>query len=83
MPKTIGYLRVSTVEQDLDKNKTDILRLAHAQELGQVEFVEEKASGRIHWRKRKIADVLGSLAQDDHLIVSAHQRSASGQESTG
>ncbi len=74
MPKTIGYLRVSTAQQDLDKNKTDILRLAHAKELGHVEFVEEKASGGIHWRKRKIADVLGTLSEDDHLIVSELSR---------
>ena len=25
--KTIGYLRVSTIDQDLDKNKAEILRL--------------------------------------------------------
>ena len=74
MPKTIGYLRVSTAQQDLDKNKTDILRLAHAKELGHVAFVEEKASGKIHWRKRKIADVLGTLSEDDHLVVSELSR---------
>ena len=33
-PKTIGYLRVSTGLQDLDKNKADILRLANQEDLG-------------------------------------------------
>ncbi len=32
--KTIGYLRVSTAEQDLDKNKSDILLLANEKHLG-------------------------------------------------
>jgi len=27
--KTIAYLRVSTVDQDIEKNKNDILRLAN------------------------------------------------------
>jgi hypothetical protein len=31
MPKTIAYLRVSTVDQDLDKNKANILHLANDQ----------------------------------------------------
>jgi DNA invertase Pin-like site-specific DNA recombinase len=46
-PKTIGYLRVSTGAQDLDKNKADILRLANQEDLGRVQFVEEKVSGKV------------------------------------
>ncbi len=46
-PKTIGYLRVSTGAQDLDKNKADILRLANQEDLGRVQFVEEKVSGKM------------------------------------
>jgi len=34
-PKTIAYLRVSTTEQDLEKNKFDILQLANEKGLGQ------------------------------------------------
>jgi Resolvase, N terminal domain. len=55
MAQTIGYLRVSTADQDLEKNKADILALANHHNLGQVKFIEEKASGKISWRKRKIA----------------------------
>ena len=40
--KTIGYLRVSTASQELEKNKADILKLANEKNLGQVIFVEEK-----------------------------------------
>ncbi|MDE0304960.1 MAG: recombinase family protein [Albidovulum sp.] len=62
-PRTIGYFRVSREEQDLDKNRADILALANREDLGRVEFVEEKASGRIAWRKRRIADMLDELRE--------------------
>ena len=45
--KTIGYLRVSTIDQDLEKNKADILHLANNKDLGKVHWVEEKVSGKI------------------------------------
>jgi DNA invertase Pin-like site-specific DNA recombinase len=32
-PRTIAYLRVSTHEQDVAKNQTDILLLAHRKQL--------------------------------------------------
>ncbi len=74
MPATIGYLRVSTLEQDLDKNKADLLVLANEKKLGNVEFIEEKASGKTHWRKRKIGQVLGDLQAGDNLLVSELSR---------
>ena len=47
MPKNIAYFRVSTQDQDLDKNKADILHFANDKDLGKVEFVEEKISGTV------------------------------------
>ena len=41
-PKTIAYLRVSTIDQDIEKNKAAILALANHKVLGHVQFVEEK-----------------------------------------
>ncbi len=73
-PKTVGYLRVSTADQDLDKNKSDILVLANQKHLNQVEFVEEKTSGKISWRKRQIANIIDTLAEGDSLIVSELSR---------
>lgn len=52
MTRTIGYLRVSTTDQGLDKCKIDILRLANDKRLGHVEWIEEKVSGVKDWRKR-------------------------------
>ncbi len=72
--KTIGYLRVSTEAQGLDKNRADILALANREDLGRVTFVEEKVSGKIPWRKRKIATVLDDLREGDALIVSELSR---------
>ena len=72
--KTIGYLRVSTADQDLDKNKSDILHLANEKKLGTVEWVKEKASGKINWRKRKIAQVIDSLKEGDTILVSELSR---------
>ena len=74
MTKTIGYLRVSTVEQDVGKNKADILKLANDKRLGHVEFVDEKVSGTKDWRKRKLGDVLSTLQSGDSLIVSELSR---------
>lgn len=74
LTQTIGYLRVSTADQDMEKNKADILAFANRQDLGRVAFVEEKASGKIAWRKRKIANILESLSTGDHLIVSELSR---------
>ena len=72
--KTIGYLRVSTADQDLKKNRADILQLANEKKLAQVEWVEEKVSGRVSWKKRKIAAVINQLEEGDTIIVSELSR---------
>ncbi|MGA2297668.1 MAG: recombinase family protein [FCB group bacterium] len=72
--KTTAYLRVSTIQQDLEKNKLEILKLANEKKLGNVDFVEERISGKISWKKRKIAEILDNLKKDDNLIVSELSR---------
>lgn len=66
---TIGFLRVSTLLQDLEKNKLDILQFANTHKLGNVEFVEEKVSGTKDWKKRKLGTLLDSMVKGDVLIV--------------
>jgi DNA invertase Pin-like site-specific DNA recombinase len=73
-PKTIAYLRVSTIDQDIEKNKAAILALANQKVLGHVQFVEEKVSGKISWRKRKIAEILDTVQKGDNVIVSELSR---------
>lgn len=73
-PKTMAYLRVSTIDQDLEKNKAAILALANTKVLGHVQFVEEKISGKVSWRKRKIAEILETSQKGDNIIVSELSR---------
>ncbi len=68
-PKVIGYLRVSTQDQDLEKNKADILLFANERRIGHVEWVEEKVSGTKGWRTRELAKAVESLKAGDWLIV--------------
>jgi DNA invertase Pin-like site-specific DNA recombinase len=72
--KTVAYLRVSTIDQDLEKNKADILHLANEKDLGRVHFEEEKVSGTVPWKKRKIAGILEELGQGDNILVSELSR---------
>ncbi|MDE0524485.1 MAG: recombinase family protein [Boseongicola sp.] len=65
---------MSRQEQDLDKNQADILALANREDLGRVAFIEEKVSGRIAWRKRRIADILEELREGDVFVVSELSR---------
>ena len=74
MPKNIAYLRVSTLEQDNAKNKTDILSLANEKGLGKVEFVEDKISEKVYWKGRKIFTVLNQLEKGDVLLISEFSR---------
>ncbi len=72
--RTIAYLQVSTTDQDVEKNKSDILHLANEKGLGKVEWIEEQASGRISWRKREIAQVMEKLQPGESLVVSELSR---------
>jgi DNA invertase Pin-like site-specific DNA recombinase len=72
--RVIGYLRVSTADQNIEKNKADILQPANHHDLGRVRFVEEKISGKVSWRKRKVAEILESLQANDAIVVSELSR---------
>ena len=72
--KTVGYLRVSSDTQDIEKNKAEILVFANNKKLGQVIWVEEIVSGKVSWRKRKIGGVISDLQARDHLVVSELSR---------
>lgn len=67
--RIVGYIRVSTEEQDTYKNRAAILELVNNRGFGQVEFVEERVSGRKPWKGRKIGQVVQSLTAGDILII--------------
>ena len=72
--KTTAYLRISTVDQDIEKNKSDILKLANEKRLGYVEFIEEQISGKVSWRNRKIFAIINEAKKDHVIIVSELSR---------
>lgn len=74
--RVIGYLRVSTQDQDLEKNKADILAFANERRIGPVDWVEEKISGTKDWRKRELGQVVASLQKGDWLITPEFSRLA-------
>ena len=63
-----AYLRVSTQEQDLDKDRLLVLDYANRIGVGPVHFEEEKISGKKPWRRRKIATIIDKLQKGDILI---------------
>lgn len=66
---TKGFIRVSKLDQDTEKNKLDILQFANTYKLGNVEFVEEHISGKIDYKKRKLGALIESMNSGDVLIV--------------
>lgn len=64
-----AYLRVSTILQDTDKNKLEILKFANLHKLGNVEFVEEHITSKKHYKQRLIGKILNEIKQGDVLIV--------------
>ena len=68
-PRTYGYLRVSTLNQDTEKFKAEILKFSNEHDFGKVHFVEETASGVKNWRERKLGELIDQLQSGDRLIV--------------
>ena len=68
-PINIAYLRVSTEDQDLEKNKAEVLHFANDRDFGKVKFVQEKVSGKKSWKERKIKTVIDELGKSDRIIV--------------
>jgi len=69
MSKNIGYIRVSTVKQDLENQKHQILNYANMKKLEAIEFVEIQISSKKSNEDRKIDMLLDMLEKGDTLIV--------------
>ena len=50
------------------------MRYANERDLGKVEFIEEKVSGTVSWKKRKIAEIVEQLTEGDNIVVSELSR---------
>lgn len=66
---TYAYLRVSTLEQNTEKNKMEILAFSNNKKLGNVEFIEEQISGRANYKNRQLGSLLDKMQSGDILIV--------------
>ncbi len=68
-PKTVCYLRVSTQDQNTEKNKADVLAFANDRKFGHVKFIEETVSGKKSWKERKISGIIDDLKEGDRIIT--------------
>lgn len=72
--KTIGYIRVSTEQQDLQKQRHLVLEYAHQQKITIDEFIEVEISSRKSQRERRITELIDKLQSGDQLIVAELSR---------
>ncbi len=70
----IGYIRVSTEQQDLDKQHHLLLEYAQQQQLQIHEFIEVEISSRKTQRGRRITELLARLQSGDLLLVTELSR---------
>lgn len=73
-PKTVAYLRVSTLDQDLKNQKFEILEYADRNQLQITEWMEIKMSSMKSRKERLIDVLLEKLDSEDCLIVAELSR---------
>lgn len=71
---TIGYIRVSTDKQDLEKQKHLLLEYAQSHQLLISEFINVEISSRKNTQERRIDELLLKLQQGDRLVVAELSR---------
>lgn len=74
--RVIGYLRVSTADQDLANCKNQILHFANEKRLGSLTWIEETVSGTVDWKQRELGKVLQQLSPGDVVITAELSRFA-------
>ncbi len=74
MMKTIGYIRVSTDQQDLSKQKHLLLEYAQQHKLVIDQFIEIEVSSRKSPTERRITELSAALRKGDHLLVAELSR---------
>jgi len=71
--KVVGYIRVSTGMQDLKNQKLGILDLGNKHNW-KINFIEERVSGKVSYKERKLGKAINTLNEGDILIVSELSR---------
>ena len=72
--KVIGYIRVSTDKQDLEKQRHLLLDYAQRNQLVVNEFIHAEASSRKDTKDRRIDELLTELTKGDMLLVAELSR---------
>ena len=72
--KVIGYIRVSTDKQDLEKQRHLLLDYAQRNQLQVSEFIHAEASSRKDTKDRRIDELLTELTKGDMLLVAELSR---------
>lgn len=72
--RVIGYVRVSTDQQDVEKQKHLLLEHAQANRLLIDEFVRAEVSSRKSAKERRIDELLSKLEEGDVLLVAELSR---------
>lgn len=66
-----AYLRVSTDQQDVDKQKHGILEYANQHGITGMKFIEDTSSGKANWKERKSGELLQTTMQPGDVVVFA------------
>ena len=74
MGKIVGYIRVSSDKQDLDKQQHLLWQYAQTRELLIHEFVRVEMSSQKSLRERRIEELLSQLETGDTLLVAELSR---------
>jgi DNA invertase Pin-like site-specific DNA recombinase len=72
--KVIGYVRVSTDKQDVEKQKHLLLQHAQSQQLLITEFIHTEVSSQKSTQERRIDELLAKLKKGDVLMVAELSR---------
>jgi DNA invertase Pin-like site-specific DNA recombinase len=67
--QVIGYIRVSTEEQDLEKQEHLLLKYAQQHEVQVHDFIQVEISSRRNTRERRIDELLTRLHDGDVMLV--------------
>eukprot|EP01156_Anaeramoeba_ignava_P011733 Anaeramoba_ignava/a484839_10.p1 GENE.a484839_10~~a484839_10.p1 ORF type:complete len:201 (-),score=34.23 a484839_10:135-737(-) len=70
----LGYVRVSTEEQDIKNQELEIRRYADNKDLDINKFIQLEISSRKNEKDRKINELKSTLSEKDNLIVSELSR---------
>jgi len=71
---TLGYIRVSTDQQDLEKQRHLLLEYAQQNKIIVTDFIEAEISAQKNQKKRKIEEILNRMNKDDVLLVAELSR---------